>query len=165
MFANAHGFKCLIVRMFACSLIRPLSLCSYVRMFAEHERTFEHWTKMFDVRWPLFIISAYISTYHDKERCYKAKNKAAYRLLRWVPHFSLTGIGWHHDLKISAHYLQIQHNMLNIFSRLKAIFLIQMSNYHKIVMRKSLNPYGWFFGTVTDRDFWQLWFSKSNNKL
>ena len=38
--------------------------------------------------------------------------------------------------------------MLNISSHLKAIFLIKMSIYHKIIIRKSLNPYGSFFGTV-----------------
>ena len=66
MFANVRFFKCSNVRMFAnirmfacsmfeCSLIFFLNPCSRVRMFAEHERTFEHWTQMFIVRWPLLI--------------------------------------------------------------------------------------------------------------
>ena len=50
MFANIRMFAC---SMFECSLIFFLNPCSRVRMFAEHERTFEHWTQMFIVRWPL----------------------------------------------------------------------------------------------------------------
>ena len=50
MFANIRMFAC---SMFECSLIFFLNPCSRVRMFAEHERTFEHWTQIFIVRWPL----------------------------------------------------------------------------------------------------------------
>ena len=68
MFANVRFFKCSNVRMFAnirmfacsmfeCSLIFFLNPCSRVRMFAEHERTFEHRTQMFIVRWPLGLRS------------------------------------------------------------------------------------------------------------
>ena len=50
MFAKIRMFAC---SMFECSLIFFSNPCSRVRMFVEHERTFEHWTQMFNVRWPL----------------------------------------------------------------------------------------------------------------
>ena len=53
MFGCSLIFECSHVRMFGCSLIFFSKPCSRVRMFAEHERTIEHWTQMFNVRWPL----------------------------------------------------------------------------------------------------------------
>ena len=64
MFANIQMFKSSNVRMFAnirmfacsmieCSVIFFSKPCWRVRMLAEHERTFEHWTQMFIIRpWP-----------------------------------------------------------------------------------------------------------------
>ena len=53
---NFHLFgriRMLGCSMFECSWILFKNPCSRVRIFAEHERTFEHWIKMFNVRWPL----------------------------------------------------------------------------------------------------------------
>ena len=62
MFECSLKFDCSKDRMFACSmfecsLIYFSNPCSRVRMFAEHERTFEYRTQMFIVRWALTKIT------------------------------------------------------------------------------------------------------------
>ena len=69
MFNDFQMFDC---SMFKCSLIRPLGLCSFVRMFAEHGRTFEHWTQMFDVRWPLLLSLQFLKKWIEYYRIHRS---------------------------------------------------------------------------------------------
>ena len=60
--------------------------CSRVRMFAEHERTFEHWTQMFNVRWPLRLglLMAHRHWFYSKFRLLDPKDPCVWNIISIV---------------------------------------------------------------------------------